>query len=102
MIWTILIQAMVSLLVFFFEQWWKKHHPTAPDESARKAFLMHVNSKLRFKLVPKAKREQAANYVFDRFAKNYAANPPKVLLSDAPLTEDEAKGFAAQYARGIE
>ncbi len=99
--WTILIGAIVNLLIFFFQRWWASKHPTAPGKQERAAFLAEVNSKWRFKLVPQATREKAANQAFDQFAENYNLNPPVIDLDGAPLTQDQAKLLAQRYADGI-
>jgi len=101
MIWSILLQAVVSLLVYFFEKWWSGAHPTPPNEEARLAFIGTVHGSWKLMVFGKSLREKAANYAFDQFAANYKANPPVVELSDAPLSESEARGFAAIYAKGI-
>lgn len=99
--WEILLQAVVSLLVYFFEKWWSNSHPQPPSEDNRAAFIATVHGSWKLKIFGKSLREKAANYAFDKFAENYKANPPIVQLSDAPLDPVEARGFATIYSKGI-
>lgn len=101
MVWSILLQAVVSLLVFFIQQWWKGKHPAPPGEAQRAQFVALVHSKWRFALVPKAMRENAANTAFAQFRTNYLKSPPVVNLSDAPLSSGEALDLAEHYAASI-
>lgn len=94
--WMIIIGAIVSLLVYFFERWWTAHHPISPAQ-ARDAFIAEVGSLRHFWMG--SRRKEYAGKLFDKFLKNYEANPP---VSSAPfLTQPEALGLAKKYAEGL-
>src|ERR1044071_5043890 len=88
----IIVGAMINLLIFFFERWWTNNHPVAPDNVMKERFLAEVNSKLRVKLLPTAKRLKMASALFDKYSARYHSDPPIYQLADRPLSNDEAKG----------
>jgi len=67
----------------------------------RQAFIALVNAKWRFKLIPRATRESLATRAHDQFMTAYVLNPPVLNLSDAPLTDDQARKLAQRYAADV-
>lgn len=96
--WTIVIGAIVSLLVFFFERWWTAHHPINPTP-AKQAFLDEVGKLRHCWMGPNRQKYAAA--LFDKFVARYNQAPPKMSDHDAPLTSDQAKAIASLYASGL-
>lgn len=96
--WMIIIGAIVSLLVYFFERWWTAHHPVSPAQ-AKEAFLAEVASLRHFWMGPR--RKELAGKLFDKFQKNYEANPPPTQAVPRPLTSEEALALAKKYSDGL-
>lgn len=97
--WPIIIEAIISLLIYFFEKWWSKSQPFSPSQY-REAFLSKVTSIRYFWMGPQ--REVYAALLFDKFQANYDADrPPAACFLDRRLSPDEATGFAKKYAKGL-
>lgn len=95
---TIIVGAIVSLLIFFFQRWWTAHHPIAPTPEAKAAFLHEVNRPRHFWMGHK--RALYAEKLFDKFESNYHAIKVR-LDSNGPLSEDGAGVLAAECAKGL-
>ena len=97
--WTIIIGAIVSLLIFAFEQWWTHNHPARPTPQQRAQFIAQVGAWKYFWMGPK--RAEYAGKLFDQFVVNYDAAPPGFQAGDAPLSQSQAKYLAQKYAAGL-
>lgn len=95
---TIIIGAIVSMLVFFFQRWWTAHHPIAPNAEAKAAFIAQVERPRHFWMG--VRRGEYAGKLFDKFAAKYAERAHQVKAASV-MSEEEAGSLAAEIAKDI-